>query len=61
MHGIIKQKMILRNFKLHMRTSQNVLHLGTNYIVLKVSKEKDTEEKQDWFELKKGERNTRKE
>ena len=33
----MKQKMILRNFKLHMQTSQNVLHLGTSYIILKIS------------------------
>ena len=35
----MKQKMILRNFKLYMKTSQNVLHLGTSCIILKVSKE----------------------
>ena len=30
--------MILRKFIFHMETSQSVLHLGTSFIILKVSK-----------------------
>ena len=52
--------MIFRNFKLHRKTSQSVLHLGTSYIVLKVSK-KNREGKQELLGLRKGEKNTRKE
>ena len=55
----MKLKMILRNFKLHMKTSQNALHLVTSYIMLKVSR-KNPEEKQELFGLRKGEKNTRK-
>ena len=47
--------MILRSFKIHMMTSQRVLHLGTSYIILKVSK-KNREEKQELFGLRKGEK-----
>ena len=47
----MKQKLKLRNFKLHMKKSQSVLHLGTTYIILKVSKRK-TEKKTEavWTE-----------
>ena len=38
-----------------MKTSQSVLHLGISYIILKVSK-KNREEKQELFELRKGEK-----
>ena len=44
-NGSMKQKMISRNFKLHMKTSQSVLHLRISYIILKVSKT-NREEKQ---------------
>ena len=36
----MKLKMILKNFKLQVKISQSVLHLGTSYIILKVSKKK---------------------
>ena len=52
----MNHKMIL-NFKLHMKTSQNALHLGTSYIILKVSN-KTPGEKQEPFELRRGERET---
>ena len=51
---------MILNFKLHMKTLQSVLHLGTSYIILKGSK-KNREEKQELFGLRKGEKNTRKE
>ena len=51
----MKRKMIL-NFKLHMKTTQNVLHLGTGYINLKVSRRK-----QVLFGLRKVEKLTRNE
>ena len=41
----------MRNFKLHTKISQSVLHLGTSYIILKVSK-KNREEKQELFGLR---------
>ena len=47
--------MILRNFKLRRKTSQSVLHLGTSYIILKVSK-KNREGKQGLLGLRKGEK-----
>ena len=59
-NGSVKRKMIFRNFKLHRKTSQSVLHLGTSYIILKVSK-KNREGKQELLGLRKGEKNTRKE
>ena len=37
-HGSVKRKTILRNFKLRRKTSESILHLGTSYILLKVSK-----------------------
>ena len=59
-HGSVKRKMLLRNFRLHRKTSQSILHSGTSYIILKVSN-KNWEEKQELFGLRKGEKNTRKE
>ena len=47
-------------FKLHVKTSKNVLHLGTSYIIFKVSK-KSSEETQELFGLRKGEREKHKE
>ena len=45
-------------------TSQNVFHLETSHIILKVyrkkKKKKKSDEKQESFRLRKGERNTRK-
>ena len=49
--------MTLSNFKLHMKTSQNVFHLGTSYIILKGFR-KNREEKQELFGLRKGETET---
>ena len=59
-HGSMKRKMILSNFKLHMKTSQNIHDIETSYIILEVSG-KNREEKQELFGLRNGERNTRKE
>ena len=56
----VKRKMIVRNFKLHMKALQSVLHLGTSYIILKVSK-KNQEGKHELLGLRKGEKNTKKE
>ena len=42
----MKQKMILRNFKLHIKTPQKVFHLETSYVILKVSR-KNPEEKHE--------------
>ena len=42
--------MILRNLKLHMKTSQSVLHLGPSYIILKVSKKSRRETGAVWTE-----------
>ena len=54
-HGSVKRKMILRNFKLHRKTSQSVLHSGTSDIILKVSK-KNREKKKGtaWTEERRG-------
>ena len=58
----MKRKMIIMNIKLglHMKTSQIVLHLGTSYIILKVSRKKPRRNTGAvWTEEK--ERNARKE